>query len=217
MKLGMELPGDYHDAHEKMLSFDPQNIHTTEPFKGTRYAITYYTLTRWQELEPTSQKILNDFGFQLPSTQSEVSPKDVMDLPHSTHTIALEGEPAHARFKNDTSSDSSEESADEELLFRGQVLKDVEQERPDLEAPLKVEQQVPGTTDLINGDSDDSEVTDNEEQKHMTQDEYEEVTGQLDFDYSVNAVVCPTQLHQQLKSAIETCGTLWMLNIRLMR
>ena len=40
MKPGMELPGDYYDAHEKMISFDPQYIHTTEPFEGIRYAIT---------------------------------------------------------------------------------------------------------------------------------------------------------------------------------
>ena len=121
-------------------------------------------MTRWQELEPTAHKILKDFGFQLPSTQSEVSPNDVMDLPHSTHTNKLEGEPLHVRFRNDTNSDSSEESADEELLVRGQVLKAVEQDSPDPETPLKVEQQAPATTNLINVDSDDSEVTDNGEQ-----------------------------------------------------
>ena len=70
VKLGMELPGDYYVAHETMLPFDPQDVHTTEPFKGTRYAITYYALTRWQELEPTAQEILNDVGFRLPSTLS---------------------------------------------------------------------------------------------------------------------------------------------------
>ena len=48
VKPGMELPGDYYDAHERMIAFDPQYIHTTEPFKGTRYAIAYYTLARWQ-------------------------------------------------------------------------------------------------------------------------------------------------------------------------
>ena len=53
VKPGMELPGDYYDDHEKMLSFNPQCIHTTEPFDGHRYDITYYTLTRWEELEPT--------------------------------------------------------------------------------------------------------------------------------------------------------------------
>ena len=37
----------------------------------------------------------------------------------------------------------------------------------------------------------------------MTQAEYEEMTGQLDFDYSVHAVVCPPQLHQKLKSSIQ--------------
>ena len=72
----MELPGDYYDAHDKMLSFDPQHIHTTEPFKGTRYAITYYTLTRWQELDSAAQKVLTAFGFQNPLTLSEVLRRD---------------------------------------------------------------------------------------------------------------------------------------------
>ena len=37
----------------------------------------------------------------------------------------------------------------------------------------------------------------------MTQAEYEELTGQLDFDYSVNAVICPPQLHSKLRSRIQ--------------
>ena len=40
----------------------------------------------------------------------------------------------------------------------------------------------------------------------MTQEEYEELTGHLDLDYSVNAVICPPQLHQKLKSCI---GKTW--------
>ena len=57
---------------KKMISFDPQYIHTTEPFEGTRYAVTHYTLARWQELDVTAQKVLKEFGFQLPLTLSEV-------------------------------------------------------------------------------------------------------------------------------------------------
>ena len=95
------IPGDYYDAHEKMLSFNPQYIHTTEPFKGTRYAITYYALTRWQELEPTAHKVLKDFGIQLPLTLSKVflrqEPK-------------RRDEPQKVRFGIDSSSDSSSES-----------------------------------------------------------------------------------------------------------
>ena len=147
-----------------MLSFAPQYIHTTEPFKGTRYAITYYTLTRWQELEPTAHELLKDFGFQLQSNMSEVLPRALTDLPHSTHSSKLKGEALHVRFQFENSSASSEESADEELFFKGQVLKDVEPERPDLEEPLKVDQQVSGTTDFVDVDSDDSEEADNEEQ-----------------------------------------------------
>ena len=62
LKPGTELPGDYYDAHEKMISFDPQQIHTTEPFKGIRYAITYYTLARWKELDHNGQKVLTDLA-----------------------------------------------------------------------------------------------------------------------------------------------------------
>ena len=124
VKPGMELPGDYYDAHEKMISFDPQYIHTTESFEGTRYAITYYTLARWQELDFTAQKVLKDFGFQLPSTLSEVlrrapsTPDSEPDFPPLVPESDKEDQSRHVRFGFDTSSDSSGESTDEKPLIQ---------------------------------------------------------------------------------------------------
>ena len=85
-----------------MISFDPQHIHTTEPFQGTRYAITYYTLNRWQELEFPAQKVLKDFGISLPSRSvlkrdtktSEPEP----DLPPLVQSSDSESQSRHARF-----------------------------------------------------------------------------------------------------------------------
>ena len=146
-----------------MVSFDPQYIHTTEPFKGTRYAITYYTLARWEELESTSQKVLKDFGFSLPITLTETvkratsTSESEKDLPPLVPTSESEGPTKHVRFGLDSSSDSSDE--DETPLLQGPVIETdgAEQIRP--EEPLKEEQQGSETT---NSESEDSAAADDE-------------------------------------------------------
>ena len=203
LKPGTELPGDYYDAHEKMISFDPQQIHTTEPFKGTRYAITYYTLARWKELDLNAQKVLTDFGFQLPSIPKMLTTsKLTKSMEHTPLGTERKDDNCARRvyFESDSSSDSHEESEEEQPLLHTPII--------DSDDVINDDRKFPGETEIGKEDSDDSAEADSGLEQPMTQAEKEELTGQLDFDYSVCAVRCSPQLHQKLKSAIENTWTI---------
>ena len=88
----------------------------------------------------------------------------------------LEDQSRHVRFGFDTSSDSSDESAEEKPRFQGPAIGAVETDRLVPEEPTIVERQASGETDVVDLDSDDSEEADNEEETSMTQEEYEELT-----------------------------------------
>ena len=50
MSVGDMINGNMHVTKEHMVIFDAANPHCAQPFVGTRYSVTYYTLARCREI-----------------------------------------------------------------------------------------------------------------------------------------------------------------------
>ena len=63
------LNGSFHDTKGRIITFDATQPHRAEPFTGTRYSITFYSVSRWKEMSDEAQIKLWDLGFLLPDAR----------------------------------------------------------------------------------------------------------------------------------------------------
>ena len=67
---GQWLPGRVHNTKNEFLAFDPFLKHATEPWKGTRWSITFHTTRNLNKAGDELRKFLKNVGFPLPRKQA---------------------------------------------------------------------------------------------------------------------------------------------------
>ena len=60
---GKQVPGLWHDSRHKLLAFRPGALHETEPFEGSRFAITAYTSRSLDQADVSTRSKLRRLGF----------------------------------------------------------------------------------------------------------------------------------------------------------
>ena len=70
---GQWLPGRVHNTKSEFLAFDPFLKHATEPWKGTRWSITFHTTRNLNKAGDELRKFLKNAGFPLPRKQADLA------------------------------------------------------------------------------------------------------------------------------------------------
>ncbi|CAE7368225.1 RE1 [Symbiodinium sp. CCMP2456] len=61
---GVKVPGVLRKHRGRVISFDPRQLHSVEPWEGERWAITAFTTRSAAHLNPEQESLLRNFGFE---------------------------------------------------------------------------------------------------------------------------------------------------------